>query len=139
VQTTTPRLTKGRKQAAIPFSPTAAKLIGQIQAEARQKLLDDLSAKDAIIVLHGFDASSKYVYASGNVLQVRDDNGNCISMRRRHVIPESWVGDATMEKHWAPFRWSGEEVQMDAAGRKWVRDIGIHVCDDFGNLVQVAV
>jgi hypothetical protein len=123
VQTTTPRLTKGRKQASTPFSPTAVRLIEQIQADAQAKLLEDLSAKDSIIVLHGFDTDTKRVRASADSIVIGDYKGNYIFVSRCYVEPAKWFGGQTM---------------IDATGKKWQHKFATMVCDDFGNLVQVA-
>jgi hypothetical protein len=138
VQTSRQRSTRTQKPTAAPFSTAAAKLIEQIQAEARTKLLEELSAKDAIVVLHGFDADTKRVRVSGDSLRVTDEKGNRVTMHRRHVIPDSWRDSDTMLAIWHPARWTGEEVHIDAIGREWVRDIPPHICDDFGDLVEVS-
>lgn len=138
MHTSIQRSTRTRKPAAATLSATAAKLIEQIQAEARTKLLEELSAKDGIVVLHSFDPDTKHVRVSGDSLRVTDEKGSRVTMHRRHVIPDSWRDSDTMLALWHPARWTGEEVHIDATGREWVRDIRAHICDDFGNLVQVA-
>lgn len=135
---TTQRAVKARTKAPAPFSATAAKLIQQVQAEAREQLLAELSTKDAIIVLHGFDSASKQIRGNGTYYKVEDAKGNSIRMSRRHTMPESWLDSPEMHKYFHPARWDGSEKLVDAMGREWERDIGVHVCDDFGNLVQVA-
>jgi len=135
---TTQRAVKARTKAPAPFSATAAKLITQIQAEAREQLLAELSAKDAIVVLHGFDAETKRSWFDGNRLHVRDERGNHINMWRRHVMPEHWRNDPWLYKSFSPAHWQGSKMFVDASGKHWETFIGNHVCDDFGNLVQVA-
>jgi len=137
---TATRPTKARKpvQPAIAqFSPAAAKLIEQIQADARAQLLAELSAKDAITVLHGFDADTKHVYTDGTHITVGDAKGNEISMYRHRTEPEMWRGKSHMAGYWHPALWYGTQTLVDANGTKWRREIERHVCDDFGNLVEV--
>lgn len=138
MQTTATRPSRARKQAAAPFSPTAAKLIQQIQAEARDSLLAELSAKDAITVLHGFDAKTKRVCTRNDHLTVRDDKGNRCDIYRHRTEPESWRDKAYMAGHWNPAWWYGSTTLVDTNGHEWSREFEPHVCDDFGNLVQVA-
>lgn len=138
MSTTTHRQPRARKPATAPFSPTAAKLIATIQAEAREQLLIDLSAKDAVVVLQGYDTATKHASCNGETLRVQDDWGNTLTMYRRHTYPESWIDAPHMRKRWHPARWNGTETFVDAQGRKWERDTGYMVCDDFGNLVEVS-
>ena len=78
MQTVTNRQSRARKQTTAPFSTAAARLIEQIQAEARAQLLAELSAKDTITVLHGFDAETKTVYAGNTRIEIRDAKGNAV-------------------------------------------------------------
>lgn len=135
---TTQRPAKVRKPTAAPFSATAAKLIKQIQAEARDQLLTDLSAKDSIIVLHGFDRDSKRVRSDGCSIEISDTKGNRIYLLRRHTEPESWRECGYMAGVWHPARWEGSQTLMDGNGVEWKRDLNTMVCDDFGTLVEVA-
>lgn len=130
---TTQRAVKARKKAAAPFSAAAAKLIEQVQAEAREQLLCELSAKDAVIILQGFDTASRTVRCDGASLRMRDDKGNSLRLYRYHTPPSSWK-----DSDWHPAHWSGYQGLVDASGRTWERYIYAHVCDDFGNLVEVA-
>ncbi len=136
-QTTVTRPSRARKPATAPFSATAARLIEQIQAEAREQLLTDLSAKDAIIVLHGFDAKTKSVRMDGDHINVRDGSGNSVHLHRNYKEPESWRAHDYMQGHWHPSRWYGDQTLVDANGTKWQHSFDPLVCDDFGNLVQV--
>lgn len=138
MQTTTQRPARAKKQTAAPFSASAAKLIEQIRAEAREALLRALSAKDAVIVLHGFDAKTKRIEFYSQNIEIYDATGNSISLRRHFTEPEAWVGHSHMAGYWHPARWYGDQTLLDLNGRKWQCDIGVMVCDDFGNLVQVA-
>lgn len=138
MQTTATRPSRARQQAAAPFSPTAAKLIQQIQAEARDSLLAELSAKDAIVVLHGFDAKTKRVCARNDALNVSDDKGNTCEMYRYRMEPESWRDNPYLAGYWNPAWWYGSTTLVGTDGHSWSRKLGPHVCDDFGNLVQVA-
>jgi hypothetical protein len=126
-----------RKSAAAPFSPAAAKLIAQVQADAREQLLNDLSAKDAIVVLHGFDAETKRVRVNGSSINIRDDKGNYVSLQRLYQEPASWVGKDYMAGYWNPSLWYGHQTLVDASGTQWSHEFNPHVCDDFGNLVEV--
>lgn len=124
--------------AAVSFSPAAAKLIGQIQAEARAQLLADLSAKDALTVLHGFDAETTRVRVYAEDMSISDGKGNRINLYRRLHEPESWRNSPHMAGYWHPARWYGDQTLVDANGTEWKRDLGTMVCNDFGDLVQVA-
>ena len=137
MQTTPHRPSRARKPAAAPFSSAAARLIQQVQAEAREQLLADLSAGDTITVLHGFDANTKRVETDGNSIDISDLKGNSVHIHRRHIEPESWRGVAAMAGHWHPARWYGCQVMVDSNGGSWEHAFRPHVCDDFGNLVQV--
>lgn len=142
MQTSTQRPARTRKpattaQVATPFSPAAAKLIAQVQAEAREQLLNELSAKDGITVLHGFDAETKTVRADGDSIHICDDKGNSIDFYRRHLPPESWKNSPSMVGYWHPARWYGDQTMVDASSSEWSRNLGIFVCDDFGKLVAV--
>ena len=138
MQTTTTRPSRARKQAAAPFSTAAAKLIEQIQAEARATLLAELSAKDAITVLHGFDADSKYINAGHTRIRISDAKGNEAYMHRHHIEPNEWRGAPHMAGHWHPARWYGNQTMTDANGVRWERGFNPMVCNDFGDLVEVA-
>ena len=138
MQTTTTRQPRARKQTAAPFSTTASRLIKQIQAEARATLLAELSAKDAITVLLGFDAETKRIYAGNTRIDISDDKGNTVALYRCHTEPETWRGQAHMAGHWHPARWYGNQTLLDANGTKWERGFEPMVCNDFGDLVEVA-
>ena len=137
MSTTTRRAPRAHKASALPFSATAANLIEQIQADARAQLLADLSAKDAIIVLHGFDAETRRVRATGDFISVHDDKGNYTRLRRNHTEPESWRGHDHMAGVWHPARWHGQQTLVDASGTAWERELPTMVCNDFGDLVEV--
>jgi hypothetical protein len=138
VQTSIQRPARTRKFTAELYSIAATRLIEQIQAEAREKLLEELSAKDAIIVLHGFDAATKTVRVNSHSVAIRDRKGNETTFYRRYLPPESWVNDVHMDGYWHPARWYGDQTMVDSSGAEWSRSLGVFVCDDFGNLVQVA-
>lgn len=137
MQTTNRRPARAHKPAAAPFSTAAAKLIEQLQAETRAQLLADLSAKDAIIVLHGFDPETRRVQASGDHITVHDAKGNCVDLYRHRIEPEIWRNSPYMAGHWSPARWYGQQTMVDASGAAWRRELTPMVCDDFGNLVEV--
>ena len=138
MQTSNQRGIRPRKPAAAPYSQAAARLIEQVQAEAREQLLKELSAKDTIIVLQGFDVETKHVMAGSNAITIRDSKGNHLRLYRHHVEPDTWRGEIYMQGHWHPARWYGHQTLVDASGTAWDREISVHVCDDFGNLVPVA-
>lgn len=137
MQTTTTRPSRARKQAAAPFSIAAAKLIEQIQAEARATLLAELSAKDAITVLHGFDAETKYVHCGHTCIDISDAKGNTLTLYRCHIEPESWREASSMAGYWHPARWYGNQTMTDANGVQWNRVFEPLVCNDFGDLVEL--
>lgn len=135
---TTRRTTPRAKSAAAPFSPAAAKLIEQIQADTRAALLEELSAKDGgITVLHWPDAQDRRVRIDGDHISITDQRGNNIEMHRHRFEPASWVGQPHMAGYWHPAYWIGDQTMVDASGFKWRREIERMVCDDFGNLVEV--
>lgn len=138
MQTTTQRTTRPRQSSIALLNSTASRLIEQIQAEAREKLLSDLSAKDAIVVLHGLDAATKRAHADGSNITISDSKGNEVNLWRHHTEPEGWRGHDHMAGYWHPARWYGNQVLVDASGNQWRRELGIYIQDDFGNLVQVA-
>lgn len=136
--TTAQRPAKARKPAATPFSPTAARLIEQIQIEARAQLLTELSAKDTIVVLHGFDAATKCVDARAHRINIHEAKGNSVRLARHYDEPDSWRGKDHMAGYWHPARWYGYQTLVDGSGREWDNDMGVFVCNDFGQLVEVA-
>ncbi len=134
----TRRPSRAQKPAAAPFSSAAARLIEQIQAEARDQLLTDLSAKDAIVVLHGFDAETRYVRARSDCFRISDSKGNETHLYRHYQEPDVWRNKEHMAGYWHPARWYGNQTMVDGSGAEWSRSLGVHVCDDFGYLVKVA-
>jgi hypothetical protein len=135
---TTQRAVRARTKAAAPFSATAAKLIQQVQAEAREQLLAELSAKDAVTVLHGLDADTKTVRYFGGTIVLADAKRNEIRLSRRYQIPAIWLDQPHMEGVFHPAHWTATKTFVDATGQEWRSFIDCLVCDDFGNLVQVA-
>lgn len=135
MQTSTPqRARRGVPKphsAPVALSSAATKLIQQIEAEARSKLLEDLSAKDGITVLHPLDAATRRVEHNGRRYSVNDSRGAEYSAFREHVR------DDTSRTNWHPAHWLVSATLVDGAGEGWFRLLGIHVTDDFGNLVEV--
>lgn len=138
MQTTTTRPSRARKQPAAPLSTAAAKLIEQIQAEALANLLAELSAKDAITVLHGFDVQTKSVFFGNTSIKISDARGNVLTMHRHFEEPEQWRASIYMAGHWHPAHWYGNQTMIDANGVQWSRSFEPMVCNDFGDLVEVA-
>ena len=138
MSTTTTRPPRASKQPAAPFSTAAAKLIEQIQAEARAALLAELSAKDSITVLHGFDADTKRISFRDDHLSISDAKGNRVSLYRRREEPESWRNTYELQGYWHPAKWYGRKTLVDGNGTQWTTEFTPMVQDDFGNLVQVA-
>lgn len=135
----TKRSTRQAHSQATPFSPTAARLIEQIQAEARAALLAELSAKDGIVVLHPVDAETKHVrFDLEGDITIRDQRGTAINLRRRREEPESWRDSPHMAGKWHPSHWCGHQTLVDASGRDWLYGFETMVMDDFGNLVEVS-
>lgn len=131
--TTTQRPSRARKPAAAPVhSPAAARLIELIQAEAREKLLAELSAKDDVVIL--LDHTSPQIEF--------DDRHGAYYLHAlgKHYAIALYRGrpDAASEHPQADGVWWGTEARIDVNGREWSRRIGGLVCDDFGNLVEVA-
>ncbi|MEN9375988.1 MAG: hypothetical protein RL710_1145 [Pseudomonadota bacterium] len=137
MQTTTTRPPRARKQTAAPISTAAARMIEQIQAEARAQLLVELSAKDVITVLHGFDAETKRIRSNGQRIGISDAKGNELTLYKHNTEPEQWRGHAHMAGYWHPARWYGHQQLTDANGVKWRREFEPLVCNDFGDLVEV--
>ncbi len=59
-------------------------------------------------------------------------------MYRHYTEPEGWIGREHMAGYWHPARWYGNQTLVDANGQAWQRSLGVMVCNDFGQLVQVA-
>lgn len=134
----TKRSTRQAHGQASPFSPVAARLIAQIQAEARDALLAELSAKDSIVVLHPVDAESKRVrFDLEGDITIRDQRGTVIHLSRRREEPESWRDSPHMAGKWHPSHWYGHQTLVDASGRNWLNGFETMVMDDFGNLVEL--
>lgn len=132
------RTSKPSQPAEAPFSRTAARLIQQVQAEAQAALLEQLSAGHGVTVLQPLDAETTRVSISGDAIEIHDAQGGTVEIYRRRFEPESWRGLSYMAGKWHPARWSGQQTLVDGKGRRWSRDLGDMVCDDFGNLVEVA-
>ncbi len=137
MQTSTqPRARRGVPRghsAPVALSPAATKLIQQIEAEARSRLLEDLSAKDGITVLHPLDAATRRVEHNGRRYSVNDSRGAEYSAHRDHVRE-----DTSIWTNWHPAHWLVSVTLVDGAGAGWYRLLGTHVTDDFGNLVEVS-
>lgn len=125
-----------RTKATAPHSTTAQRLIEQLQAEARATLLQDLSSKNAITVLHGLDPRTKDMWFWWESITISDARGSSVDLYRCHHLPASWVGQS-LETVWHPAHWYGSIYLMDGNGAKWERQLKTMVCDDFGNLVAV--
>lgn len=114
-------------------SQAAAQLIKQIQAEARAILLEELSAKDGITVLQPLDTATRRVCHKGNRIVITDRCGADFSAHRDHNRSGStYTG-------WHPAYWLASCTLLDGVGKRWTSFTGPLVCDDFGNLVEVAL
>lgn len=120
------------------LSKKAARLIEQIQADARSQVLVDLSANDSITVLHGFDADTKRVRVDGVRIEITDSKGNETIFYRHHIEPDVWRGKDYMAGHWQPYRWYGHRTLTEVNGTEWRTELAPMVCSDFGDLVEVA-
>lgn len=125
-----------RPKATAPFSPTAQRLIEQIQAEARATLLQELSAKDSVTVLHGLDSRTKRISFWFESINIRDDRGSTVDLYQCRHLPESWKR-GPLGTEWHPAHWYGSIQLMDGNGVTWSRQLKTMVCDDFGDLVAV--
>ena len=127
---TTPK--RRQRAPALPVSPTVAKLLAQIHAEAEAQTLAALSAKDGFVVLQPVSAEGKKVRFSTYcyMFTVRSANGAEVAMYRDHTNEHG-------SNDWHPARWWGSETLLDAQGREWRRSLPNYVMDDFGNLVEV--
>ena len=123
-----------RRQRApeLPVSPTVAKLLAQIHAEAEAATLEALSAKDGILVLHSFDQATRCAQFDGDTLRLRDGTGNAMRAYRHRTLPEGWKPD-----QWNPSHYTVHCTRIDGNGQDWSAYLGVHVTDDFGNLVAV--
>jgi hypothetical protein len=136
--TTTRRPARAQKTGTTAkFNAWIDKLVQELQAEERAKLLADMSAKNTAIVLHGIDQGTKCVENSGLFLMVSDAKGNSAYSYRNLEEPESWRGQAHMYGRWNPAYWYGFWEFVDANGAQWNCSIGKMVFDDFGSLVRV--
>ena len=126
------------QQVGAPYSATAARLIEQLQAEARAATLDALSAGDDIIVLHALDPATRRVRLDDDGdLTITDDRGAHYTAWRRWEEPEGWRASLHMAGHWHPALWYVNETLVDGQGRPWDRRGTVCVMDDFGFLVEV--
>lgn len=131
---TTPK--RRQRTPAPPVSPTVAKLLAQIHAEAEAQTLAALSAKDGILVLQPIDRGRARFKDEGYRLQFRDEDGAKLELWRRYSCPESWK-DHPNRLGWHPSHWDVSVERLDGSGAVWTADLGFHVTDDFGNLVAV--
>lgn len=129
---------KRPKSAEVVCSPTARKLIEQLQAEAQAATLEVLSAKDGITVLHGLDSRTKRVIFGNDYITIRDDRGSFIDLYQRRHLPEIWK-NMEMEAIWNPTHWYGSTTLVDGNDVEWYRQLNTMVCNDFGDLVAVKV
>lgn len=120
------------KPAAIPFSAAAAKLIEQLQDEARAQVLSDLSTQENVVLL----------LEHTNVKVEFDDLNSAYYL---HAKSESYAitlyrgrPDATAKYPQTDGVWWGNESRADIHGVIWQRKCRGLVCNDFGDLVQVA-
>lgn len=133
----TKRSTRQAHSQASPFSPVAARLIAQIQAEARAALLAELSAKDSIVVLHPPGQNKRVRFDVDGDLSVTDDRGS-VNCWRRRTEPDGWRNSESMQGHWHPAYWFGNMTIKDANGRLWTHHLNRMVIDDFGTLAEVS-
>jgi len=127
---TTPK--RRQRTPAPAVSPTVAKLLAQIHAEAEAQTLAALSAKDGFVVLQPVSADGKRVRYSSFTYgyTVSSSNGAEVAMYRDHINVHN-------SNSWHPAHWWGSESLVDGQGREWHRSLAKHVMDDFGNLVEV--
>ncbi len=120
-------------------SPAALKLIEQVQAEACAALLEELSAKDGITVLHPMERESGWwsITSGGSHLEYRDRAGSRVEYYRRFEEPDQWRNTPHMRGHWHPAYWNVYISRVDTCGTRWDSSPGRHVMDDFGALVCV--
>lgn len=123
---------KRRQRAQAQVSPTVAKLLAQIHAEAEAQILAALSAKDGFVVLQAMasDGDKPMFRTFGAGYIVESDNGAIVRVYRNHT-------NAHNSPYWHPAHFWGSETLIDAQGREWTRRFCDHVIDDFGNLVEV--
>lgn len=129
---------KRRRTQPLPVSATVAKLLAQVHAEAEAATLEALSAKDGILVLQPLDASTGRLTDHGDTLLFRDAHGAEVRYYQRRHLPDSWRG-TNLERAWHPSHYVIYMTRVDGSGREWEANLGKHVTDDFGDLVEVPV
>ncbi len=68
------------------------------------------------------------------VLKADADDGSCSVRLQCEVVPNV---HAQARGDWRPGIWYGSEERTDSDGRRWKRQLGHHVMNDFGFLVEV--
>lgn len=119
-----------------PLGAHALALLAQLEADAEARVLQRLSEKDEVIVLHPMEAAEPaYCRARGDYIYLEDFRGAGVELHRNRLEPESWRGCPLMAGLWHPSYWQGHINLVDGQGRRWSHDVPPMVMDDFGNLV----
>ena len=118
-------------ESTLLFSTAAAALLKQLQADTRSLLLADLSIKDnVVILLEHTNTKIEFDDLHGSYyLHANSSYAICLYRGRP---------DATSKYPNRDSVWWGHESRTDALGITWDRHIRGLVCNDFGDLVQVA-
>lgn len=109
-----------------PVSKSVVKLLEQIQREAEAATMEALIAKAGMVVLPPAE-NPKWTPTMNGGLSMSSKNGVRISC---HIYHEPHRGCSI------PY-WLASEEREDGNGNSWVRALGKHIVDDFGNLVPL--
>lgn len=116
-------------------SPEVAKLLHKLQGQ----IIKEASTHAPVpgeVVLPAFGAPC---------VEFRDHGGNSIFLEvlgwggARTLIWREYQPSKTYPRGFKPGTWAGTETRKDASGQSWGRSVGRLVCNDFGDLVEVAV
>lgn len=124
---------KPSRLTAAPVSPEVAKLMHKLQGQ----IIKEASARDPApgeVVLQAVGKTSvDFFNVDGTVvIEIQDERGAKVALYREYQPSK---GERSSIK---PGRWWGSEYRIDTAGKKWSHTLGQFVCNDYGDLVEVA-
>ena len=101
-----------------------------------QEVREAIRQEQDLVILAPADGLEGRGAHHGNyrVLAADADDGSCRVRLQCEVVPN---GQAQARGDWRPGIWYGHEERTDSDGRVWRRQLGNHVMDDFGFLVEV--
>lgn len=101
-----------------------------------QEVREAIRQEQDLVVLEPADGLAWRAYHGGDfaVLEGVADDGLAGVTMQCEVLPSAY---ARAHGEWKPGIWYGSEQRIDSDGRRWKRQLGHHVMDDFGFLVEV--